>query len=103
MTRFLASLALAFVIALPSVGRAAELPLPVVIKRGPVVVKAQKGMERDARRLAEKAPKKLKEIASDLPELPTPRSVEIRLVRRSADLPRAGGQGRLRQRPGKTG
>jgi hypothetical protein len=58
----------------------AGVDLPVVVDRGPIHVRAAAGLEREARRLAERAERDLERIAADLEGLPRPATVEIRLV-----------------------
>lgn len=73
---------------------AQSISLPVALRRGAVFVRAERGMERIAERVAESARDSLRAIAEDLPGLPTPRSVEIRLVKRAEDLALAAPPGR---------
>ena len=73
---------------------AQSISLPVALRRGAVYVRAERGMERIAERVAESARDSLQAIAEDLPGLPTPRTVEIRLVKRAEDLARAAPPGR---------
>jgi len=71
-----------------------ELALPEVQARGRILVKAQAGLGDVAARLAGHADGTLAAIADDLPDLPVPARVEIRLVHDSADLARAAPPGR---------
>jgi len=73
---------------------ARELALPVEVSTPTIVVRAERGLERDARRIAEEAPEMLEKIAADLPELPVPKRVELRLVRDAADLASVAPEGR---------
>lgn len=73
---------------------AASIDFPIQIREGRITVRAQKGMESAARKVANAAPGFLDEIAADLPDLPVPRDIEIRLVRRSSSLPAAAPAGR---------
>ena len=88
--------ALAFVIALAWWGtsHAGDLPLPVTEQRGFIVVRAESGMETLAEEIADQAPEMLESISQDLPSLPRPEVVEIRLIKRSKDLARAAPAGR---------
>lgn len=72
----------------------ASLALPIAVQRGRIMVRAERGMERLARREAGRARDALDQIAEDLPDLPVPRRLEIRLVQRAADLARAAPPGR---------
>jgi hypothetical protein len=49
-------------------------------------VLAEPGLEAVARQLADSAELALTRIAADLPELPAPRAIEVRLIRDAADL-----------------
>jgi hypothetical protein len=71
-----------------------SLPLPVAIRAGGVMVRAERGMEGAAERVAGKSRAALAAIAEDLPGLTVPRRVEIRLVKRAEDLGRAAPPGR---------
>jgi hypothetical protein len=53
---------------------------------GRISVLAEPGLEPTARELAETAERALTRIAADLIDLPTPRSIEVRLVRDARDL-----------------
>jgi hypothetical protein len=72
----------------------ARLPLPVSARSGGVQVRAEAGMERLAEQVAGRARATLAAIAEDLPRLPVPRRVEIRLVKRAEDLALAAPAGR---------
>ncbi|MEZ4400082.1 MAG: peptidase MA family metallohydrolase [Kofleriaceae bacterium] len=85
-------LALALVVA-PR--RAVAAPaLPIQLTRGDVVVRAEAGLERMARRVADRAARSLVKISADLPDLPRPATVEIRVVASSDDLAAAAPEGR---------
>lgn len=71
-----------------------ELPLPVTVRRGPVLVRAETGMEDLARETAARAAPALAAIAEDLAGLDVPRRVEVRLIKRAEDLARAAPPGR---------
>jgi hypothetical protein len=58
----------------------------VTVDRGDVVVRAAEGLESEAARLAARAERVVPTIADDLPDLPRPRRIEIRLVRDTAEL-----------------
>lgn len=73
---------------------ARELALPVEVATPTIVVRAERGLDREARRIAENAPAMLAKIAADLPDLPTPKRVELRLVRDAADLASVAPEGR---------
>ena len=89
----IAALALALVIALA--GDAAATPRwGVVIDRGPLRVSAEAGLDRDARRVADRAERSLTRITADLPDLPRPAVIDVRIVRDSADLADAAPEGR---------
>ena len=88
---------LILLLALLAVARPAaadSLPLPVAIRAGGVMVRAERGMEDAAERVAGRAQAALAAIAEDLPGLPVPRHVEVRLVKRAEDLSRAAPPGR---------
>jgi len=89
-----AVVALVVVLGLWLGGRASAEPLPVVVDRGPIVVRAADGLGREAARLAARAERTLPAIAADLPGLPTPPRIEIRLVHDTADLPSVAPAGR---------
>ncbi len=71
-----------------------SLPLPVRITGPNVTVRAEAGLEDLAQRVAAGAPAVLKAIYEDLPDLRRPPRVEIRLVKRAADVARAAPPGR---------
>jgi hypothetical protein len=61
---------------------------------GRVTVRAEAGLEKPARELAAGAEATLTRIRADLVDLPTPTSIEVRLVRDAADLADAAPEGR---------
>jgi hypothetical protein len=61
---------------------------------GRITVLAEPGLESVARRLADNADLALGRIAADLLELPTPRAIEVRLVRDARDLAAVAPAGR---------
>lgn len=65
---------------------AGAVPLPVTVDRGDIVVKAAHGLDSEAAALADRAVRTLPKIALDLPDLPRPRRIEIRLVHDTAEL-----------------
>ena len=71
-----------------------ELPLPIRISKPSLTVRAEAGLEDLATRVAEQAPSVLTAINEDLAGLPRPPRVEIRLVKRAADIGRAAPAGR---------
>lgn len=87
------ALALALLVALAG-GAAATPRWDVVIDHGPLRVSAEAGLERDARRVAERAERSLARITADLPDLPRPAVIDVRIVRDSADLADAAPEGR---------
>jgi hypothetical protein len=93
--RLFAALAIALcVVGRPGGAAAQDLPLPVAIQQGGVLVRAEDGMDRLAARIAAGARSSLAEIAEDLPKLRVPGRVEIRLVKRAENLARAAPPGR---------
>jgi hypothetical protein len=87
--RFLRSIRLwlaALAIVLVTATTAGAVPLPVTIDRGEIVVNAADGLDSEAAALAERALRTLPKIAEDLPDLPRPRRIEIRLVRETDEL-----------------
>jgi hypothetical protein len=95
ITRALTVLLLtASLLALPRIARGQDISLPVVEQASGVVVRAEAGMEGLAKDIVQVAPEMLERIAEDLPSLPRPETVEIRLVKRSRDLGRAAPAGR---------
>jgi hypothetical protein len=89
----IAALALALLVTLA--GAAAATPRwDVVIDRGPLRVSAEAGLERDARRVAARAERSLARISADLPDLPRPAVIDVRIVRDSAALADAAPEGR---------
>lgn len=85
--------ACALVLALGVPPAAAE-SLPIVVERGAVTVRAADGLGRYAERLADRADEVLPRISADLPGLPIPARIEVRLVHDSADLPSVAPLGR---------
>lgn len=79
-----------------SIGYAKSLPLPVQVhsESGSITVLAESGMERLAREIAGRTPAVLSRIHADLEGLPQPEVVEIRLVKRAADMTAASPPGR---------
>jgi hypothetical protein len=73
---------------------ARALELPVVVEAGPVVVRAEAGLERQARRAGAQARVDLARLAADLEGLPRLEAVEIRLVKRMEDIAAAAPPGR---------
>lgn len=86
-------LALLFVLMMTASASASELALPLRIAGETLTVRGEHGMERWVRRVADAAPGKLRAIRADLEHLPGPAHVEIRLVKRAADLGRAAPPG----------
>ncbi len=77
----------------PATAAAQDIALPIRIDRGRITVRAQAGMAGLANEVANKAPRKLAAISADLEHLPQPKRIEIRLVKRSADIGRASPPG----------
>jgi hypothetical protein len=75
-------------------GRASAVELPVVIERPGVTVRAEAGLERLARRIADGAPRDLARIAEDLDGLAALDHVEVRLVKQAAAIAGAAPAGR---------
>ena len=92
---WLASLVAALMVLMTAGASAAEpaIHLPLRVDRQAITVRAEAGMERWLGRVAETAPGKLRAIRADLEHLPGPARVEIRLVKRAADLSRAAPPG----------
>ncbi len=67
-------------------GTAGDIDLPVTATAPGIVVRGEAGLDRLARHVSELAPGTLKKIYADLPGLPRPGSIEIRLVHRARDL-----------------
>ena len=88
--------ALGALIALAALGgRAAAAPtLPLEARAGRITVRAEAGLERPAQKLAESAEAALARIAGDLPGLPVPRAIEVRLVTHAAELAAVAPAGR---------
>lgn len=61
---------------------------------GRITVLAEPGLEAIAHAMADSAERTLARIASDLMDLPTPRAIEVHLVRDAADLPAVAPAGR---------
>ncbi|MCB9564633.1 MAG: hypothetical protein H6708_29970 [Kofleriaceae bacterium] len=76
--------------------RAAQpaIPLPVTVRAGRIIVRAEAGLDGMAARVAARADDELRAIETDLAGLPTPPVAEIRLVHDAADLGRAAPPGR---------
>jgi hypothetical protein len=94
MRRLAAITAAALLLVGGGAARAQEMPLPIAVARGDVMVRAEAGMGRLAETTADEAGGALREIAEDLAGLAVPRQVEIRLVKRAEDLARAAPAGR---------
>lgn len=77
-----------------SLTAATRVELPVYLKSGDIVIRAESGMESLASEVARAAPDFLNEIALDLPDLDIPESIEIRLVHKSSSLPAVAPPGR---------
>jgi hypothetical protein len=94
--RFLhAAALLAALLALWSGTASAQLlDLPVEARAGEILVRAEPGMERIVRDVAAIAPEALATISEDLPGLPAPARVEIRLVKQTENLGHASPPGR---------
>lgn len=86
-------LVLALIVALMAPAFAAPKLAPVA-STDHVSVRAEPGLEKEARSLADIAEASLQQIASDLVDLPTSQHIEVRLVRDSADLPAIAPAGR---------
>lgn len=74
------AIAVALAVLVTLAGGAGATPLPVAIDRGDLHVRAAAGLEREARRVAERADRALARIVADLPDLPRPAVIEIRIV-----------------------
>ena len=72
---------------------ARALPLPVEVQAERITVRGQKGMDDLAAQVAKSAPEKLATIAADLPDLPVPGHIEIRLVYSAEDIAAASPRG----------
>ena len=81
---------LGFAIALLVLAWATPAPaaprLSLVARTGRITMRAEAGLEARGAELASIAERELARISADLLELPTPRAVEIQLVREAADL-----------------
>jgi hypothetical protein len=85
----------ALLILLCAVGPAFAAPrLDLAARAGRVTVLAEPGLDGTARELAEGAEQTLTRIARDLADLPTPRAIEVHLVRDARDLPAVAPAGR---------
>ncbi len=73
--------------------RPTKIPLPVVIERDGLRVRAEAGMESLAKKVANASPGFLEEIACDLVDLDVPKHIEIRLVHKSSSLPKVAPPG----------
>lgn len=73
---------------------AATVHLPIEMRSGNIVVRAEAGMDTIASKVAKAAPGMLAEISSDLPGLDVPPTIEIRLVHKSTSLPGVAPPGR---------
>ena len=91
MARILAAVLLVLGLVLPA---AAAPKLERVTTSGRVTLYAESGLEDIGTELAEKADAALADISTDLVDLPTPKHVELRLVRDSSDLARVAPPGR---------
>lgn len=72
----------------PSPGQP-RIDLPIRFGAPPLTVRAERGLEEQAKRTYRRAPAVLAAIYSDLPRLPRPEAIEVRLVRDAADIGRA--------------
>ena len=63
-------------------------------RSGRITVLAEPGLERVAQQLADSAERELDRIAADLLDLPTPRAIEVRLIREASQLPEVAPDGR---------
>jgi hypothetical protein len=73
---------------------AAAPQLAPAARAGRITVLAEPGLERLAGQLAEGAERDLRDIAADLLDLPTPRAIEVHLVRNAEDLAAVAPAGR---------
>jgi hypothetical protein len=64
------------------------MDLPVVVRARGVVVRAEAGLDALARAAAERTAAQFEQVSRDLEGLPMPRTVEIRLVKRTEDMAR---------------
>ncbi len=67
----------------------ATLPLPITIRKGRIIVRAESGLKKVATRIANSADSSLVKINADLKGLHTPERVEIRLVGRVENIAHA--------------
>jgi len=86
--------ALAFLVAAWSAPAVAAPRLAPVAHEGRITVRAEAGLEDEGRALAASAERELGRIAADLLDLPTPRAIEVQLVREAADLAAVAPAGR---------
>jgi hypothetical protein len=70
-----AVIAVALLLWLGGVAVAQELPLPVAVSRGGIMVRAEAGMDSLAEKVADSAASTLRDIAEDLRGLPVPSRV----------------------------
>jgi hypothetical protein len=97
LRRFIAAIARALVIAVALVGARSASAAPRLAPAahaGRITVLAEPGLESVARDLASSAERELDRIAEDLVDLPTPRAIEVRLVRDASELPEVAPAGR---------
>ncbi|TMQ07858.1 MAG: hypothetical protein E6J90_42190 [Deltaproteobacteria bacterium] len=73
---------------------AAAPRLEPVAHTGRIAVLAEPGLERIAQQLADGGERALRDIAADLTDLPTPRAIEVHLVRDAEDLASVAPAGR---------
>ncbi len=90
----LRALAILCMLCLASTARAQRLALPEVTETGAVTVRAEAGLAELAATISAEAPEALARIRADLDGLPAPARIEIRLVKRAADLAAAAPPGR---------
>jgi hypothetical protein len=84
--RALAAVVVAAVLGFGFARVAAATPLPVVLEQDGLRVKAEAGLDGVAARLLAASGKHLVAIAEDLPDLPTPKFVEIRIVSDASEM-----------------
>jgi hypothetical protein len=94
VARLLGALALAVIALLATVTSARATPLPITAREGAVVVRAERGLDDEARAMARSAAADLARIQQDLPGLPGPSTVEVRLVVDAASLAEVAPEGR---------
>lgn len=78
----------------PAKAQTMTVPTAAAQAHGPIRVQAEPGLEPLAAEVAARAPAVLAGIRADLDGLPVPETIEIRLVKRAADLGRAAPPGR---------